>query len=405
MVEHLKVNHIRPQTGETAAALLHRSLGKRFLLLNVTVDGLTTSVCVNVQSNGSAAWRKKEENKKRSLKLDSPGFSLTDRTLVLSYDDVNMLANNFHVIFEAIPSTAVADGCVAVGKLPRDGAEMGRVLDALEHRSADILAICNALELSLDTKLLSLRRSLPHNGVRLMIGDRLSDYAGELLSAFSESQRVYAGLPLLRGFGTENTGRGKDLPNKGDARLRYYMQHNPSNPLGTSRPLDYLAYELKPLNISDTLKWNCCFDPRTESVDLLMSLGGSPLFTEVKMAGDKFVSAATVQLLYYGSILANDRQKNRLAREIKGFTLQEPWLCIIAQQRDESKANEAGFARDLGATLSFLENEETRRALCPFFGGMAVVVIEECSQPFCTTKGIPSFRVVEYGEHFIEWRK
>lgn len=398
------MNHIRPQTGETTAALLHRSLGKRFLLLNVTVDGSTTSVCVNVQSNGSAAWRKKEENKKHSLKLDSPGFSLTDRTLVLSYEDVNMLANNFHVIFEAMPSAAVGpDGCVAVGRLPRDRAEMGRVLAELEQRSADLLAICNALELSLDTKLLSLRRLLPHS-VCLMNGDRLSEYAGEVLAAFSESQIVYAGLPLLRGFGTENAARGKDLPNKGDARLRYYMQHNSSNPLGTSRPLDYVAYELKPLNISDTLKWNCCSDPRTESVDLLLSLSGRPVFTEVKMAGDKFVSAALVQLLYYGSVLANDTQKNRLTREFKGFTLQKPWLCVIAQERDETKANETGFASDLASTLSFLQYEETRRALCPFFGGVAVLIIRESPVPFCQRKGIPAFRVLEDGEYFIEWR-
>lgn len=382
---------------------MQRSLGQRFLLLNVSVDGATTSACVNVKSDGSAAWRTKEEHKKRSLKLGSPGFSLIDRTLVLSYEDVNMLANNSHVVFEAMQPAVGPDGCVAVGRLPRDGAEMGLVLAGLEERSADILAICDALDLSLDTKLLSLRRSLPHS-VCLMTGDHLSEYAGEVLSAFAESQRIYAGLPLLRGFGTENTGRGKDLPNKGDARLRYYMQQNPSNPLGTSCPLDYVAYELKPLHISDTLKWNCCFDLRTESVDLLMSLNGMPAVTEVKMAGDKFVSAAVVQLLYYGSVLANERQQTRLAREFKGFRSHEPWLCVIAQKRDETKANESGFATDLGAALSFLRNEETRRVVGPFYKGIAVVVIEECSEPLCSVRGIPAFRVVEGGEHVIEWK-
>lgn len=398
------MNHIHPITGETTTALLRRSLGNRFLLLNVMVDGSATSVCVNVQSDGSAAWRKKEENKKRSLKLDSPGFALTDHTLVLSYEDVNMLANNFQVIFEAMPSAAVGlDGSVAVGKLSRDRAEMGHVLAQLEQRSKDILAIGQALELSLDTKLLILRRSVAHS-VRLMNGDRLSDYADEVLSAFSDSQKVYVGLPSLRGFGTENTGRGKELPNKRDARLRYYMEQNPTNPLSTSRPLDFVAHELKPLNIADTLKWNCCFEPRTESVDLLMSLSGSPVLTEVKMAGDKFASAAVVQLLYYGSVLANDTQKSRLIREIRGFTVQEPWLCVIVQQRDESKSKERGFASDLAATLAFLQTQETRRTLFPFFRGVAVLVIEVCPEPFCTERGIPSFRVIEKGEHFIEWR-
>jgi hypothetical protein len=221
------------------------------------------------------------------------------------------------------------------------------------------------------------------------------------LSAFTESQRVYAGLPVLRGFGTENTGRGQDLPNKGDARLRFYMQHNPKNPLAASRPLDYVAYELKPLNISDGLKWNCSFDPRTESVDLLLSMAGSPVCTEVKMAGDKFVSAAVVQLLYYASILANERQRDRLAREInKGVLAHGPWLSVIAQQR-----NDAGFAGDLEEAVSFLRHEETRKTLAPYFSGAAVLVIEEKPEPFCSTTGVPSFRVLPDGERFIEWRK
>jgi hypothetical protein len=399
VVEYLTMNHIRPRPGETTTAVLRRSVGG-VLLLNVTVDGAATSVCANVERSGSAAWRRKEDGKRRPLDLDSPGFSLTERTLVLGYDDVNTLANNFHAVREAMPAKAVRpDGSVAVGKLPRDGADMGHVLAELERRYDDLVAICTALEVPLDTRLFSLRRSLGHSVV-LMKGGDLTEYATGVLSAISESQRVYAGLPVLRGFGTDNPGRGQDLPSKGDARLRYYMQHNPKNPLAASRPLDFAAYELKPLNISDGLKWNCRFDPRTESVDLLLSLAGSPVFTEVKMAGDKFVSAAVVQLLYYASVLANDRQRERLAREIRGFASQDAWLCVIAQQRDD-----AGFAGDLGAAVSFLRHEETRKALGPLFCGAAVLVIEENPEPFCATKCVPSFRVLRDGEHYIEWRK
>jgi hypothetical protein len=394
------MDHVRPRPGETTTAVLGRSVG-RILLLNVTVDGAATSVCANIEGGGSAAWRRKEEGKPRRLDLASPGFSLTERTLVLSYDDVNTLGNNFHVVREAMPTKAVnPDGSVAVGKLSRDGTEMSHVLTELERRSDDIEAICDALKVPLDTRLFSLRRALGRS-VELMKGADLSDYAAEVLSAFTESQRVYAGLPVLRGFGTENTGRGQDLPNKGDARLRFYMQHNPKNPLAASRPLDYVAYELKPLNISDGLKWNCSFDPRTESVDLLLSMAGSPVFTEVKMAGDKFVSAAVVQLLYYASILANERQRDRLAREInKGVLAHGPWLSVIAQQR-----NDAGFAGDLEEAVSFLRHEETRKTLAPYFSGAAVLVIEEKPEPFCSTTRVPSFRVLPDGERFIEWRK
>jgi len=397
------MKHIVPEPGETTTAVLRRS--DRVLLLNVTVDGAATSVCANVKG-GSATWRRKDEDKKRPLDLDSPGFSLTERTLVLNYDDVNKLGNNFQVIREAMPVKAVnPDGSVAVGKLSQKETGMGHVLTELERRSNDIMAIRDALKVPLNTRLFLLRRAVG-NSVELMKSSDLSDYGNEVLSAFSESQRVYAGLPVLRGFGTDNPGRKQDCPTRPADRRRFYMQQYPKNPLAASRPLDYVAYELKPLNISDGLKWNIVFDPqtetesdpRTDSVDLLLSLAGSPVFTEVKMASDGFVSTAVVQLLYYASILANDKQKERLAREIKGFTSHQGWLCVISEQR-----NDTGFASDLAAAVSFLRHQKTREAIRPFFCGAIVLVIEENLEPSCATKGVPSFRVVENGEHFIEW--
>jgi hypothetical protein len=395
---------IRPQQGQTTTIILRSLDFGIFLLLNVSIDGAITSVCVNIESDTSAGWRRKEKDKGYSLNLDSPGFLVTNDTLVLSCADVNVLANNFHVIREAIPSSAVESDNVAIGNLKRDGTEMGLVLSGLERRSADILAICESLLLPLDTTLFAIRHDVGDDA-NLMVGGDLSAYAKQLLAAFSESQRTYATLPHLRGFGTENQSRNQDRPHKRDALLRYYMQHNRRNPLALNRPLDFVNYELKPLNISDTMKWTCRFDPRTESVDLLLALNGMPVLTEVKMAGDKFVSSAVVQLLYYASIMANENQKARLCRQIEGFTSNDCWLCIIAEKRNETKSNEAGFMGDLDSALLFLQHEETRRALAPFFGGAIVVVIREDAEPFCRTRNIPSFRVVEKGEHFIEWNQ
>lgn len=388
--------NINPLPRETTRELLHRLVG-RFIFLNVTVNGTVSSVCVNIRRDGAAAWRKVEDGVRRCLNLDSPGFGMTDRTLVLSYDDVNTLANNFQVIWEAVPPSAVVEGGVGVGNVSQTGDDMRLLLAGLEQRSGDILAIEDALVVPLDTSLLSIRRALSRSVV-LTEGGGLSDNAKSVLAAFSESQRVYAGLPRLRGFGIENEKRGRDVPCRGDGRLRYYLQHNPVNSLATSRPLDYVAYELKPLNISG-LKWNCSCDPRTDSLDLLMSFGGSPIFTEVKMAGDKFVSAAVVQVLYYASILANDRQKDRLAEEIPGLRPQPPWICVIAQQRDDS-----GFASDLDGAVRFLQHQETRDVLSPYFMGAIVLVIQENGEPFCGTRAIPSFRAVEHGEYYIEWQ-
>ena len=397
------MNIIRPLHGETTTALLGRLVGK-FLLLNVTIDGKPTSVCVSIKSNRAASWRRKDEDRRFPLKLDSPGFSVTVNTLVLSFDDVNILANNFFVIFEAIPLKAVdANGNVAVGKLQTDGAEIGQLLNALEQRLGDILAIDDSLHLSLDTSLHMLYKEVGHKGTPLMDGDGLSEYGEKLLAAFSESQGTYAKLPQLRGFGRDK--RIQHLPTMKYAVLRYYMQHSPTNPLSAAHPLDYVDYELKPLHISKTLNWNCQSNPRTESVDLLLSLRGSPVFTEVKMAGDSFVSSAVVQLMYYACILSSEKQKVRLNREIGGFTSQEGWLCVIAEKRDETKSKNSGFTSDVNVAVSFFRHQETRKVLAPFFCGAVVLVIEKHSEPFCPTKDIPAFRVIKDGEHFVEWNQ
>lgn len=384
--------------GKSTAEVL-RTLVGRFVILNVTVNGTATSVCVNVQQDGSAAWRRKENNRRLPLALDSPGFSLTTESLLLSFDDVNVLADNFHVIWEAIPEAAIPpDGKFAIGKLNRDGATMGLVLAALEQRSSDIRAVCSALTNSIDTPLFQLRRQLGRSAL-LMDAESVSPYGRSVLAAFGESQRLYAQLPHLRGFGTSNA-RGQGRPGKRDALLRWYMQNQPGNPLATNPPVDFVAYELKPLNISDSLTWTCRCDPRTESVDLLLELAGSPALTEVKMRGDKFTSSAIVQLLYYASIMANSGQASRLRREVRDCP-GKMWMCVVVEKR--LAPGEAGFEDDLQQTLRFLRSAEVHEVVAPFFSGCAVLVIREQDQPFCVTRDIPAFQVVTDGEHFIDW--
>jgi len=180
------------------------------------------------------------------------------------------------------------------------------------------------------------------------------------------------------------------------------MEHKPINPLQGHHPLNYVNYEIKPLNIADTIRWNCGTDPRTDSVDLLLSYQGSAVLTEVKMAGDSFVSGALVQILYYASITANESQHQRLRRKFPSLSHESLWLCVIAEERDEAKPNEAGFSADKDATVRFLKHQETKQVLGRYFRGIFVLVIREESTPFDQQKGIPAFRVVE--ECRIDWR-
>lgn len=385
--------------GQTTKSVVRSLVGKH-IVLNVTTSGDTTSVCTNIQQNGRAAWRRREKDKKFTLNLDWPGFSVTPESLVFSYDDINAYANSFQHIREAFPDAAFGpNGKVAIGKLPQDKGEMGAVLAKLERLLDSILEIEDCLSHSLDTPMYRLRRALPHN-VNLIKGDELSEYAQAVLAAFVESQQIYARLPELTGFGTANV-RGQERPGPRDQLLRWYMQHNPQNPLHTTPNINYVEYELKPLNISDRLKWTCSSDPRTESIDDLLALSGSPVLTEVKMRGDRLVSHAVVQLLYYASIMANTSQNTRLNREIQPFHPDRAWLCVIVEER--TNEDEPLFETDLRQALAFLNHRSTTSVLAPFYSGFIILVIREQSEPFCATRNIPAFRVIDDGQHVISF--
>ena len=390
---------VRPQEGQTATSLLRKLVGK-YVVLNVTTGGEETSVCVNIERSGSAAWRRKEKNKGFKLNLDWPGFSLTPGSLLLSYEDVNVLANNFHAVRDALPAKAVGpDGTAAIGTLPRDGDEMAHVLTGLEKRTSEIVAISSALELPLDTSLLTIRQQLGHSA-NLMTGGKPSTYGRSVLDAFIESQAIYAQLPELTGFGTDNE-RGQDRPGPRDALMRWYMQHNPTNPLGSSPAIEFVEYELKPLNISERLTWTCSCDARKHSIDLLLALDDAPVFTEVKMKGDKLASSAVVQLLYYASVVANGKQCSRLRREIRDFQSEKKWLSVVVEERASS--DEPSYDSDLQKTLAFLKHDSTKSVLVPFFSGCIALVIREQSEPFCSARNMPEFRVIEGGQHFISF--
>jgi hypothetical protein len=395
----------RPMAEESASSLLHRMAGKRFLLLNVAVEGVLTSVCVNVTSDSKAGWRRKEKDVGMELDLDNPNFDLTDRTLALTFGDVNALAENFHDIYEALPSVARSTGKMAVGKLHRDKPGMGLLLSALEMRTDDIMMICQALDDPLDTDLFARYRS-KKKSVRLMNGDSPSETGTEILSHFCVSRQRHTMLPALREFGTKNAARKKGQVYVRCSQLRRFLA-NPENSLGTINSLKYLDYELKPLNIASKHNWTSTvkFDFRLASLDLLMSLNDNPVLTEVKMDGDGFVSSAIVQLLYYASILANDAQAARLIRSFPTLRKAKPILCVIAEDRRGSE--KVRFDDDLKESLLFLRHDSTALALRPFFDGALVVIIEERPDVGRTSEGVSGFRVTHdgehLGEHFINW--
>ena len=383
--------NVFPFQEQTFQEYLGRQKG-RFVLTNVVHNGNKTAVCVNIKNPTSAKWRSVEEVGPMPLVLSAPPFMTTSETSCLSSKFVKFLASHFEAIRKTLPTTAFSSVYQAsLGKLVRSSTDMTIALTGLQSGASDIGLICDALALNINSPIYKTRKL--KRPIQFISGSGPSEHGNRLLQDFLESVQIYDQLPELAAFGTENV-RGKEKPNKRDANLRYFMEKYCSNPLGGNLRLDYVAHELKPLNIANRLRWNCKGNPRTDSIDLLMSFQSSPVITEVKMAGDSFASVALAQLLYYAAVLASKNQKCRLTRCFPQCSDKEPRLAIIVQNRDEAK--EKGFHNDLDSVLRFLSFRKTGDLLGKHFGGMFVLVIDQVGD---------SFRIANRQEYYIDWSK
>ena len=362
-----------------------------YILTNVAYQGRKATVFLNIAGASSASWRSAERPKATPLTLTSPPFTLTSETACLSSNTLNALATHFEAIRQSFPEAAFSKTQkAAIRKLRSGSVEMTNVLNALEARSDDIRHLCESLSRSIDTPIYKMRKL--KKPLQLVSDSSLSDAGKKLLASFAESVAVYDALPTLTGFGVGNDNRGKTRPNKRDALLRHFMEANRSNPLQGKLRLDFVAHELKPLNIANRLRWSCDGNPRTDSIDLLMAYQSDAVITEVKMAGDSFASVALVQLLYYAAVLSAAHQKDRLKRWFPQLGDGRPRLGIIVQERNE--ADEKGFHDDLKAVLTFLRLREAASVLGTHFGGAVVLVVERIGD---------SYRIFDGQEYSIDW--
>ena len=374
----------------------------RYFLFNIKQGVERTAACINIRQPGSGRCRFSGSNKVIAVSADDPGFKLTSDAICMPTEMLNTLGNNFEAIRCNIPEDGFNEnGRVAVGLLRRDSEAMGDLLNAINSCIRDIERIFDSLQTNINTPIYELRRNT-RQSVVLASESRLTNAGESLLEAYSDSLSTYSSLPELCGFGNENAGRCRDEPSQRDAQLRFWMQRQSErgneNPLGSKYGFKFIAHELKPLNIQGRdMRWNCKGDPRTDSIDLLLSHEGSPVITEVKMAGDKFLSVAAIQLLYYSAVLASDSQRLRLARWFGEFNKEaKPWIGLLAQTRDETKGSENGFHADFDGVLQFLKNRKTRDVMRGRFAGAFVITIDESSKEFAVSPD---------GEYRIEWQE
>ena len=383
----MKLEEMFVSESQSASEFLRSHTG-RYFLLNIRRLGQTTAACLNITNSGSGKCRFVDNSRAIAVSPNEPGIELTPETIYLPYAMLNTLGNYFEAIRCVMPSGVFNQKRrVSVGLLGRDSEMMGGLLVSLQQKTEMINEICDSLKTSIDTPIYSLRK-VTKKPVTLTAESKLYSNGESLLEAYSGSLPIYSCLPELCGFGTENVNRGAEKPNKRDALLRFWMQDQKekgnANSLRSKHGLNFVAHELKPLNIAGrNMKWNCSGNPRTDSIDLLLEYRNCPVITEVKMAGDKFLSVGAVQLWYYAAVLASDSQENRLSRwfdEIGGK--EKPWLGLLAETRDESKSNERGFSTDLESVLCFLRNSETKSVMGQRFAGAFVLIVEEDGDGF-----------------------
>lgn len=362
----------------------------RFILTNADINGDKKAVWLNIKNASAASWLDSSKAQPERLDLSKPPFKTSADTACISYDRLNFLANYFEAIRCRLPSSAFNKANRAsFGKIKSLSLDMTFALKQLESSTNDIRKICTALSHSIDTPIFNLRRKKSPS--QLIDNEKLTAEGKELLEAFSHSVTIYDSLPRLTSFGTENSKRGSDEPDKRDAKLRYFMEKNRSNPLNGKKILNFVAHELKPLNIASSITWQCSGDPRTDSIDLLLEYDGCPVITEVKMEGDSFASVALVQLLYYSAVLASANQKDRLSRYFLNVDKSPPHLAVIVENRTIKT-----FHSDLTSVRNFLGLEATAKTLRQHFGGVFVLLIQENDN---------GFRVCDEGEYHIDWTK
>lgn len=310
---------------------------------------------------------------------------------VYSLDDVAVRCSNFAAWSEAF-------GGVSPGKIQIDSQQMKDALGRLTDRTDELLAIEDVREhCDIRTPLFEAARGDRGGYGPLSTGDALSPEGHRLLDDVHQAQSHYSRLPELLGFGTENPSRGEN-PVMRAAKVAKFMRDNAQNPLRSRWQLNWVAYELKPLNIRD-LKWHGNDDggARTESIDHLLEFQQAPVLAEVKTerdCGGTATSKALWQVLYYGSTMANGTQARRLVKmfpQVAWLAAHRPWLALIVEHRAAG-----GFVADWNQVLAFARNPEVGRTLSPYFSGLFQIKVRGNAEGTV-------WQVANGNEHCVQW--
>ena len=276
--------------------------------------------------------------------------------------------------------------------------QMQGVLGRLTDKMAELMEIDRILEeYDIRTPLFHAARKRTNAYGTLVNEDmQLTEDGRRLLEDVDHACKYYARLPELLGFGTDNR-RQLDvcLPS---AVFSQFMQASPKNPLELNAPVDWVAYELKPLHIRGvSWKGDPARGARTESIDHLLEVERQPVLAEVKMRGDcggRATSKALHQILYYASTMANAVQRKRLCREFPKSRFAEDarqWIALLIEERKGKP-----FQADRDDVLKYVQHQDVKQRLGGWFAGIFLINI--------STNDDKSWRSVASCQYKIEWK-
>jgi hypothetical protein len=347
------------------------------VLTNASFDGNSPeAVRLNLQSPNTGCIR--AGSRSQAFPREAPPFRILSPSLLLSAEQLNHWASNFAAVYDAI-------GDQPLGNIRGDDPLNSVLLSNLQARSFEIAYIDNLLEtLCVETDLY--REYNNHDRASTFLqGNELTSDGRRVLDNFDAAIAVYSQIPELRRYSIQDGVRTGNLGPRGQ-RFREGFSRTRAVSLGNGCALEYVAYELKPLHLSGR---DFCWhqetgDLRLVSVDLLCRYGGRPVWCEVKMAGDTWVSSAVRQLLFYGSMLSNGHQQRRFNRFFGDqFDDLRPWLSVLAEFRADT-----AFLADYEQSIEFIRHRATRDVLQPYFEGVIFALLHPDGEGFAAESRI-----------------
>lgn len=284
-----------------------------------------------------------------SFSRPTPPFELAAPAVLLSSQQVRDWQRNFVFAEDTFAG-------IQLGDVSQTDERNIPMLHTLQCNAEQFLHVDRLMRSDfLDSQLL--HRYMRHpNSLRLVEDEQLTKDAGELITAFDEACSRAAELPELRDYLVQADTRVGNLGPHGEQFREWLAENSPIENVD-GHTVEFVAYNLCSARIAGPdFRWErpAEVDLRSYAVDLLLCIDGMPVWTEVKMVGDRWTSSALQQILLYGSMHSGSNQRQRRSRAFPQFDVgTRDSLGVLVECRDDER-----FQQDYEQTVEFARTTE-----------------------------------------------